>query len=135
MAYTSSAAAKAATVAAQRAYVTVAASAAGVDGAGVPRSGREAFVALYRCYNRDQPGPLPAAAPATWRVKRAVAADASAIVECINAAFAIGPDDFDYASNASEGRTDQAEIAACLADASCRASPDCVVAVAPSNSV
>ena len=84
MAHASSAAAKAVTVAAQRAYVAVAASAAGVDGAGVPRSGREAFVALYRCYNRDQPGPLPAAAPVTRRTQQALLPD---FYDCNEPAF------------------------------------------------
>ena len=45
-------------VAAQRAYVTVAASRAGVDGVEVPRTGREVYVALHRCYktgNLDLP--------------------------------------------------------------------------------
>jgi hypothetical protein len=37
-------------VAAQRAYVAVVASRGGVDGAEVPRSGREVYVALHRCY-------------------------------------------------------------------------------------
>jgi O-acetyl-ADP-ribose deacetylase len=37
-------------VAAQRAYVAVAASHAGVDGVEVPRTGREVYVALHRCY-------------------------------------------------------------------------------------
>ncbi len=37
-------------VAAQRAYVAVAASRGGVDGVEVPRSGREVYVALHRCY-------------------------------------------------------------------------------------
>jgi len=37
-------------VAAQRAYVSVVASSDGVDGAEVPRSGREAYIALHRCY-------------------------------------------------------------------------------------
>jgi hypothetical protein len=45
---------RAATLSVQEAYVRVAASAAGVDGAEVPRSGREAYIALYRIYN----GPL-----------------------------------------------------------------------------
>ena len=107
-----SASVAAATLAAQRAYVAVAASAAGVDGAEVPRSGREAFVALYRCYNHGRQPTV--AAPSRWRVRRAADGEASAIVECINAAFAIGPGDFDYARSASEGRTDQAEISACL---------------------
>ena len=42
---------RAAALSAQRAYVAVAASEAGVDGAEVPRSGREAYIALYRVYN------------------------------------------------------------------------------------
>jgi|EP01046_Picozoa_sp_COSAG06_P082463 hypothetical protein len=37
-------------VAAQRAYVAVVASRGGIDGAEVPRSGREVYVALHRCY-------------------------------------------------------------------------------------
>lgn len=37
-------------VAAHRAYVAVAASSAGVDGIEVPRTGREIYVALHRCY-------------------------------------------------------------------------------------
>ena len=40
-------------VAAQRAYVTVSASRGGVDGAEVPRSGREVYIALHRCYKTD----------------------------------------------------------------------------------
>jgi hypothetical protein len=118
-------AASAATLAAQRAYVAVAASGAGVDGLEVPRTGRETFIALYRCYNHGRQPTVPGSAAAvrrTWRVRRAVAGDASAVVECINAAFAIGPGDLDYASEASDGRTDQTEIAACLADPGCRAS-------------
>jgi hypothetical protein len=116
-------AASAATLAAQRAYVAVAASGAGVDGLEVPRTGRETFIALYRCYNHGRQPTVPgsAAVRRTWRVRRAVAGDASAVVECINAAFAIGPGDLDYASEASDGRTDQTEIAACLADPGCRA--------------
>jgi O-acetyl-ADP-ribose deacetylase (regulator of RNase III) len=46
-------------VPAQRAYVAVAASRGGVDGVEVPRSGREVYVALHRCYktgNLDIPG-------------------------------------------------------------------------------
>ena len=42
---------RAAALSAQRAYVAVVASEAGVDGAEVPRSGREAYIALYRVYN------------------------------------------------------------------------------------
>ena len=116
-------AASSATLAAQRAYVAVAASGAGVDGLEVPRTGRETFIALYRCYNHGRQPTVPgsAAVRRTWRVRRAVAGDASAVVECINAAFAIGPGDLDYASEASDGRTDQTEIAACLADPGCRA--------------
>ena len=50
---------RAATLSVQRAYVTVAASAAGVDGAEVPRCGREAYIALYRVYSL-QPAPYVA---------------------------------------------------------------------------
>lgn len=35
---------------AQRAYVSVVASTGGVDGAGVPRTAREAYIALHRVY-------------------------------------------------------------------------------------
>ena len=53
-----------ATLSAQRAYVTVAASAAGVDGAEVPRSGREGYIALHRVYNLHQPKTTDAVAKA-----------------------------------------------------------------------
>ncbi len=75
----------------------------------------------YRCYNGGRQ-PTVSRSARSWRVRRAVDADAGAIVECINAAFVIGPGDFDYASEKSEGRTDHTEIKACLADASCRTS-------------
>lgn len=42
---------RATVLSAQKAYVVVAASAAGVDGAEVPRCGREAYIALHRVYN------------------------------------------------------------------------------------
>ena len=48
------AAMKAATLSAQRGYVRTVASTAGVDGAEVPRSGREAYIALHRVYNLEQ---------------------------------------------------------------------------------
>ena len=38
-------------VASQRAYMAVSASRGGVDGAEVPRSGREKYVELHRCYH------------------------------------------------------------------------------------
>ena len=46
---------RAATLSAQRLYVAVAASTAGVDGAEVPRCGREAYIALHRVYNLQLP--------------------------------------------------------------------------------
>ena len=55
------AAMKAATLSAQRGYVRTVASTAGVDGAEVPRSGREAYIALHRVYNLEQ---IPAVEPA-----------------------------------------------------------------------
>ena len=46
---------RAATLSAQRLYVAVAASTAGIDGAEVPRCGREAYIALHRVYNLQVP--------------------------------------------------------------------------------
>lgn len=42
------------TLSVQRAYVAVTASSAGVDGAEVPRSGREVYISLHRVYNLQQ---------------------------------------------------------------------------------
>ena len=64
----------------------------------------------------------PSPAAAVQRIRRAVAADVPAVVDCINRAFAIRPGDLDYAREAGQSRTDVTEIGACLEDSTCCAS-------------
>ena len=126
-----------------------------LDGAEVPCTGREKFVALYRCYKSQGQPAMPSGAAAgaaagsatgtggaaaAPQIRPAVAADVAAVVDCINAAFEIHPGDLDYSTEGSTGRTDAAEIQACVDDPRCHvwcccegAAPEVVVGAVVMN--